>query len=54
MWMSVPQIVVVVMRMRASFGPTSGIGLSASSMRPFSTNTAAFIMVAMVLSFADE
>ncbi|MNZ97408.1 hypothetical protein D3C78_1166440 [compost metagenome] len=42
---SVPQMVVVVMRTSASFGPTGGIGLSTSSMRPGATNTAAFIIV---------
>jgi hypothetical protein len=30
---SVPQMVVVVMRSSASFGPTEGRGLSTSSMR---------------------
>src|SRR5690606_25120490 len=44
---SVPQMVVVVMRIRASLGPTSGMGLSASSIRPGSTNTAALIISAM-------
>src|SRR5690554_3660201 len=40
-------MVVVVMRIRASLGPTSGMGLSASSIRPGSTNTAALIISAM-------
>jgi hypothetical protein len=44
---SVPQIVVVVTRTRASSGPTSGIGLSSSTMRPGSTKTAAFIWAGM-------
>ena len=44
MWTSVPQIVVVVTRISASSGPTSGIGFSSSTMRPGSTNTAAFIL----------
>src|SRR3546814_5757148 len=48
---SVPQIVVVVMRSRASLGPISGMGLSCSSMRPGSTNTAAFIMTMVRLLF---
>src|ERR1700739_72147 len=43
MWMSVPQIVVVVMRTSASSGPTSGMGLPSRTMRPGSTKTAAFI-----------
>ena len=42
--MSVPQIVVVVMRTSASSGPTSGTGLSSSTMRPGSTKMAAFIL----------
>ena len=41
---SVPQIVVVVTRIRASNGPTSGTVLSSSTMRPGSTKMAAFIM----------
>ena len=44
---SVPQIVVVVTRRSASSGPTSGIGFSSSTIRPGSTKTAAFILVAM-------
>ena len=44
MWTSVPQIVVVVMRMSASSGPTSGIGFSSRTMRPGSTKMAAFIL----------
>ncbi|MDT4880811.1 hypothetical protein FQZ97_1165970 [compost metagenome] len=50
---SVPQMVVVVIRSKASFGPISGMGLSCSSMRPGSINTAAFIM-AMGLSWATK
>ena len=46
MWMSVPQIVVVVMRMRASSGPISGTGFSSSTMRPGSTKIAAFMRAA--------
>ena len=38
-----PQIVVVVTRISASSGPMSGIGFSCSTIRPRSTNTAAFI-----------
>src|SRR5512144_1216704 len=45
---SVPQIVVVVMRTRASVGPTAGIGFSTSSRRPGATKTVAFIVVFMV------
>jgi hypothetical protein len=41
---SVPQMVVVVMRSSASLRPISGTGLSSSTMRPGSTNTAAFIL----------
>jgi hypothetical protein len=41
--MSVPQIVVVVMRTSASSGPTSGIGFSSSTIRPGSANIAAFM-----------
>src|SRR4051794_18777052 len=37
MWTSVPQIVVVAIRIRTSVTPTSGIGLSLSRMRPGST-----------------
>ena len=33
MWTSVPQIVVVVILISASSGPTSGTGLSSSTMR---------------------
>src|SRR5690606_41831997 len=44
---SVQQMGVVVMRIRASVGPPSGMGLSASSIRPGSTNTAALIISAM-------
>ena len=40
---SVPQIVVVVMRMSASSGPTSGIGFSSSAIRPGSTKMVTFI-----------
>src|SRR5471030_3039782 len=50
MWTSVPQMVVVVMRNNASLGPTSGIGFSTTSIRPGSTNTAAFIMEGMAFS----
>src|SRR5690606_8987995 len=46
-WMSVPQMVVVVIRISASLGPTSGMGLSANSIRPGSTNIAALIILAM-------
>jgi hypothetical protein len=42
--MSVLQMVVVVMRIRASPGPTSGTGFSSSTIRPGSTNTAAFMV----------
>ena len=42
MWTSVPQIVVVVMRISASSGPTSGIGFSSSTMRPGSTKIGGF------------
>lgn len=45
--MSVPQMVVVVTRMSASSGPTSGIGLSSSTMRPGSTKSAAVIILVM-------
>ena len=45
MWTSVPQIVVVVTLTSASSGPTSRMRLSSSTMRPGSTNTAAFIIV---------
>ena len=38
-----PQIVVVVMRMRASPGPTAGTGLSSRTMRPAAAKTAAFM-----------
>ena len=41
---SVPQIVVVVIRTRASSGPTSGVGFSSRTIRAGSTNTAAFIL----------
>lgn len=41
---SVPQMVVVVMRISASSGPTSGTGFSSSTMRFFSTKIAAFIL----------
>ncbi|WP_246690402.1 hypothetical protein [Methylorubrum populi] len=44
--MSVPQIVVVVMRMRASSGPISGTGFSSKTMRPGWTKIAAFMRVA--------
>src|SRR5688572_7123749 len=44
MWTSVPQIVVVVMRMSASSGPISGIGRSSRAMRPGSTKMAAFMV----------
>ena len=44
---SVPQMVVVVMRIRASSGPTSGIGLSSSTIRFGSTKIAAFIILVM-------
>src|SRR5690606_13989446 len=44
---SVPQLVVVVIRMSASLGPMSGTFLSWSSMRLGLTNTAAFIVPAM-------
>ena len=37
-----PQIVVVVTRIRASSGPTSGIGFSSSTMRPGSTKIGRF------------
>jgi hypothetical protein len=47
---SVPQMVVVVMRIRASVAPTSGIGLSSRTILPGSMKTAAFIFV-MVKSF---
>src|SRR5579872_310786 len=50
MWTSVPQIVVVVIRMRASSGPTSGIGFSPSTMRPGSAKIAAFIVAISVAS----
>src|SRR5688572_28906671 len=43
-WTSVPQIVVVVMRIRASPGPTSGTRLSSRTMRPGATKVAAFIV----------
>ena len=43
MWTSVPHIVVVVTRIRASSGPGCGIGLSSRTMRPGSTKSAAFI-----------
>src|SRR3546814_14028658 len=46
--MSVPQIVVVVIRIKASSGPTSRTGLSSRRVRLGSTNTAAFIICAMV------
>jgi hypothetical protein len=42
MWMSVAQIVVVIL-IRASNAPTSGIGFSSSTMRPGPTKIAAFI-----------
>src|SRR5690606_21322804 len=45
---SVPQMVVVVTLISASKGPTSGTGLSSSTMRPGSTKIAAFIIMAMV------
>src|SRR6185295_7304249 len=41
---SVPQIVVVVMRRRASVGPTEGVAFSCKTMRPGSTKTAAFMV----------
>ena len=47
-WTSVPQIVVVVMRRRAPFGPTSGMGLSARMIRPGSTKIAARILAIML------
>src|SRR6185295_6389682 len=45
---SVPQIVVRVMRRSASFGPIEGTGFSSSTIRPFSTNTAAFMVPRVV------
>jgi hypothetical protein len=42
--MSVPQIVVVVTRISAFSGPTSGIRFSSRRMRPGSMNTATFIL----------
>src|SRR6266436_7824498 len=51
--MSLPHIVVVVTRTKASSGPISGIGFSRSSIRPRSTNTAAFMVFDVIfrLSF---
>ena len=48
---SVPQMVVVVMRISASLGPTSGMGLSTISMRPFSMKAAAFIIFAVLMRY---
>jgi hypothetical protein len=39
-WISVPQLVVVVTRMSASSGPISGIGFSSSAIRPILRPTA--------------
>ena len=47
--MSVPQIVVVVMRMSASSGPTSGIGFSSRTMRPGSTKIGDFHLGHVIL-----
>ena len=41
---SVPQMVVVVIRMTASPGPGIGFGSSSTPMRPFPSNTTAFII----------
>jgi hypothetical protein len=41
----------VVMRTKASLGPTAGMGLSASSIRLRSTNTAALIIFDIVIPF---
>ena len=49
---SVPQIVVVVTRSRASVGPISGIGRSCNSILPGATNTAAFIVGRRAAGFA--
>jgi hypothetical protein len=43
MWMSVPQIVVVVIFSTTSSGPAAGMGFSSSTMRPGSTKIAALI-----------
>src|SRR6188474_2482106 len=43
MWTSVPQIVVVLIRSRASSGPTSGTGRDSRTILPGSANIAAFI-----------
>jgi len=51
--MSVPQIVVVVTRTKASSGPTSGTGFSSRTMRPGSTKTAAFIFIFGISSAFD-
>ena len=50
------QDVLVVMRTKASFGPTSGIFFSTISIRPLPKNTAAFIIFAILslLSFIIE
>src|SRR5450755_3029172 len=46
---TVPQMVVVVTLISASSGPMSGTVLSSSTIRPGSTNTAAFIFVIAIL-----
>jgi hypothetical protein len=43
MWMSVPQIVAVVIFSTASSGPGAGMDFSSSTMRPASTKIAALI-----------
>ena len=47
--MSVPQMVVVVTRISALSGPTSGTLFSSSTMRPGSTKIAAFIISAITV-----
>ena len=51
-WMSVPQIVVVVTRISASSGPTSGTGFSRSAIRPGLAKTAALIVLDILPSLA--
>jgi hypothetical protein len=52
MWTSVPQIVVSEIFTIASVGPQRGIGFSSSTIRSWPSNTAAFIVSAIALSFA--